>query len=85
MSRRRRDVSPDTTQDQPTQPPARDAQGFELDEWGLPVTGPARIAALERLGRPDPIIDPEGWAAPDVDPTPAPLPEEPVTENHDVD
>lgn len=30
----------------PTQPRPRDAQGFELAEDGLPLSGPARAAAI---------------------------------------
>jgi hypothetical protein len=36
--------------------------GRPLDQWGLPVNGPARTAALEELGMPDPNEDPAAWA-----------------------
>jgi hypothetical protein len=52
--------TPATTQDEPTKPREIDANGFELDEFGLPLVGPARIAAL--AGRPDPAEDPDGFA-----------------------
>lgn len=48
----------------PTAPRTTDANGFELDQFGLPLCGPARIAALEILGKPDPNISPESWKVP---------------------
>ena len=45
----------------PTQPRPRDAQGLELDQWGLPLCGPARQAALRSLGKPDPELEPDAW------------------------
>lgn len=48
----------------PTMPRQMSAEGFELDEWGLPLCGPARIAVLEKLGKPDPNISPEAWQVP---------------------
>ena len=39
----------------------RDAQGRELDEYGLPLIGPARQRALAELGKPDPNTDPKAW------------------------
>lgn len=47
----------------PTQPRPTDGQGHDLDEWGLPLSGPARRRRLAELGKPDPNIDPTGWAA----------------------
>lgn len=47
----------------PTAPRKVDAQGRELDQWGLPLNGPARIRALAKLGKPDPNVAPEAWAA----------------------
>lgn len=44
-----------------TLPPARDAFGRLLDEWGLPVNGPCRVAALAALDLPDPLDDPKPW------------------------
>jgi hypothetical protein len=44
--------APEVTQNEPTKPRPRDAAGRELDEHGLPLSGPARIRALD--GRPDP-------------------------------
>lgn len=40
------------TQETTTQPIPRDAQGYALDEYGLPLSGPARLRALD--GKPDP-------------------------------
>lgn len=51
----------ETTQEAPTAPRPRDAAGRELDEYGLPLSGPARAALLAELGRPDPRAEPEGW------------------------
>lgn len=49
--------------DEATAPIARCAKtGRPLDQWGLPVNGPARAAALEELGMPDPNDDPAAWA-----------------------
>lgn len=45
----------------PTAPRPVDAQGHDLDEWGLPISGPARVRRLAELGKPDPNIDPAGW------------------------
>ncbi|MCH4893380.1 hypothetical protein GO308_09690 [Sphingomonas sp. SFZ2018-12] len=44
-----------------TKPRPRDAQGRELDEYGLPLIGPARQRALAELGKPDPNTDPKAW------------------------
>lgn len=46
----------------PTQPRRTDAQGRELDQWGLPLNGPARQRALDAAGKPDPNFEPEAWA-----------------------
>lgn len=49
------------TQEKPTRPRAVDPKtGRQLDEHRLPISGPARVAAL--AGRPDPRVDPKGWA-----------------------
>ncbi len=50
------------TQDAPTAPRARDAQGFELDEDGLPIAGPERQRRLAEAGLPDPLNDRAGYA-----------------------
>ena len=55
-------VEIETTQEPPTQPVTRDANGFELDGWGLPVCGPVRAARLAELGKPDPHDEPDAWA-----------------------
>ena len=57
---------PKTEQAEPTAPRPRDAAGHELDAFNLPLSGPARAAALEALGKPDPDDDPEAWAAADT-------------------
>ena len=67
--------APATTQDDPTAPRTVDVNGFELDQWKLPVVGPARIEAL--AGRPDPMIDPDGFKA---SPKPVALAPEPSQE-----
>lgn len=54
----------------PTQPRPVDENGFELDEWGLPLVGPRRIRALKDMDRRDPREFPEDW-------TPAP-PSKPI-------
>ena len=46
-----------------TKPRPTDAAGRELDQWGLPYSGPARIRALAELGKPDPNVEPEAWAS----------------------
>lgn len=46
----------------PTSPRLRDESGRALDAWGLPLNGPARVAALAEVGLPDPNIDPTVWA-----------------------
>lgn len=51
----------EVTQEAPTAARERNAQGFEIDAWGLPFNGPARIAALAELGQPDPNKDPDAW------------------------
>lgn len=52
---------PEITQAEPTGEPERDAFGFVLDSWGLPIVGPERARRLALLGREDPNVDPEGW------------------------
>ena len=44
--------APAVIQEAPTKPVPRDAQGYALDEYGLPLSGPARLRALD--GKPDP-------------------------------
>lgn len=51
-------------QDAPTAARPVDVSGRELDQWGLPINGPARARALEEIGKPDPHFEPEAWAAP---------------------
>lgn len=48
----------------PTQPRPRDENGRELDEYGLPLSGPARVKALAALERPDPHVEPDTWRTP---------------------
>ncbi|MFY9350107.1 MAG: hypothetical protein WBL20_10290 [Sphingobium sp.] len=50
-----------TEQAKPTQPRPCDAEGNELDQWGLPIAGPLRIALLAELERPDPNHEPDAW------------------------
>ena len=69
MSRKPKASAPTTTQDEPTRPPERDENGFELDSWGLPVCGPARVAVLAVMGRPDPNDEPDAWAGGEPAPT----------------
>lgn len=45
-----------------TAPRPVDAQGRELDHWGLPINGPARLRALAQLAKPDPNEDPSAWS-----------------------
>lgn len=46
--------TPKTTQEEPTRPRPTDAAGRQLDEHNLPLSGPARIAAL--AGKADPAL-----------------------------
>lgn len=46
---------------EPTKPRPIDRNGRTLDAWGLPISGPARAAALAELGRGDPHFAPEDW------------------------
>lgn len=48
--------------EEPTAERPRDANGRELDEWGLPRNGPARVDALCQLGKRDPRTHPEDWS-----------------------
>lgn len=64
-----------STQEDPTRPRPTDANGRALDEWGLPLSGPARVAALAEAGKRDPREDPEAWkkpAPPSLPPPPPP-------------
>ncbi|WP_336973419.1 hypothetical protein [Sphingobium aromaticiconvertens] len=56
-----------TTQEKPTAPRSVDGAGRQVDQWDLPYSGPARVRALEELGKPDPNIEPEAWAPPITD------------------
>lgn len=55
-----------------TAPRPVDAQGRELDQWGLPINGPARAGALAELGKPDPNDDLTAWTEAAIAPA-APL------------
>lgn len=61
-------AAPKTTQADPTQPRPVDVTGRMLDQWDLPVSGPARLKALG--GKPDPALD--APAEPATAPPPAP-------------
>ncbi|MEA3018404.1 MAG: hypothetical protein QOI38_3126 [Sphingomonadales bacterium] len=54
---------PETTQAEPTKARPTDKSGRQLDEFKLPISGPARARELERLGKPDPRTNPEAWGA----------------------
>lgn len=58
-------AKPEVEQAAPTAARPVDANGRELDQYGLPLNGPARVAALAELGKPDPNDAPEVWADPD--------------------
>jgi hypothetical protein len=62
-----------TTQEEPTQAPPRDKAGFELDEHGLPRSGPERAARLEDLGIEDPALSVEADAEIEAKTAAAPL------------
>lgn len=49
------------TQDKPTKPRPVDGAGRQLDQWGLPFSGPARARRLRELNKPDPNVDPSAW------------------------
>jgi hypothetical protein len=51
---------PKTTKADATQPRPVDETGRTLDHWGLPLSGPARLAALG--GKPDPALEAEAEA-----------------------
>lgn len=51
-------------QDEPTRPRPVDGNGRQLDAHGLPLGGPARVAALAKIGKPDPFEDPQAWGEP---------------------
>jgi hypothetical protein len=59
---------PETTQEAATAPVRRNEAGFEIDEWDLPVSGPARANRLEELGLPDPRDNPKAWKSAKTDP-----------------
>lgn len=73
-----------STQDKPTNPRPRDAAGRELDQWGLPFSGPARVRRLAELGKPDPNVEPEAWASVGTDAAPV-APVAPVAETEKND
>lgn len=52
----------ETTQDEPTKARPVDDDGNVLDEHGLPISGPARAAALK--GKQDPALTEEVAPAP---------------------
>jgi hypothetical protein len=51
-----------TTQELPTRPIPTDEAGRQIDQWGLPLSGPFRAAELEKLKKRDPRDHPEDWA-----------------------
>lgn len=55
-------LRPRTTQEKPTQPRPVDGAGRQLDQWGLPFSGPARARRLAELNKPDPNDEPGAWA-----------------------
>ena len=61
MAAKKKPVDPGVTQEAPTTEQPRDAFGRLLDSWGLPVSGPCRVAALAEIGMPDPHDDPDPW------------------------
>ena len=57
-------TKPKMTQDEPTRP--RDVcpeTGRQIDEFGLPISGPARARKLAEIGKPDPRDAAEAKAA----------------------
>ncbi|UIJ46901.1 hypothetical protein LZK98_08155 [Sphingomonas cannabina] len=50
-----------STQAEPTQPRPVDHNGYQLDEHGLPLVGPARRRVLEKLRAADPERFPDDW------------------------
>lgn len=59
-------AAPKTTQADPTQPRPVNDTGRTLDQWGLPLSGPARLAALG--GKPDPALEVPNEAQPAAPP-----------------
>lgn len=56
-ARKSRPTEPEVTQAEPTLPPPTDpATGLELDEHGLPTSGPARAMWLAERGIADPAL-----------------------------
>lgn len=72
------DAQPEGTQDAPTAEPVRDENGWELDQWGLPICRPVRVERLAALGLPDPNEDPDAWPTPDQKPDDGDAPEPPA-------
>ncbi|MGW8138974.1 hypothetical protein [Sphingomonas zeae] len=62
-------AKPTTIQDDATKPRPVDETGRTLDQWGLPLSGPARLAALK--GKPDPALEAVAEAPAAPAPTPA--------------
>lgn len=58
----RKPDTPEPTQAEPTKPRPIDEDGRTLDAHGLPLSGPARLRALD--GRPDPATAPADAPAP---------------------
>ena len=56
-------MSDKATQAEPTRSRPADRNGRELDEHGLPLSGPERKRKLEELGKPDPNVEPSAWTA----------------------
>jgi hypothetical protein len=54
MARSPKKIKDIATQESATAPIERDANGYQLDAFGLPVNGPARLRALN--GAPDPAL-----------------------------
>lgn len=52
----------------PTAPRERAPNGLELDQWGLPLSGPMRARWLADMGKLDPNVDPDAWVHPAVVP-----------------
>ena len=55
------DMPGGVTQAEPTQEQKRDSDGFVLDEWDLPLSGPRRMEMLAEMEMPDPQVDLAGW------------------------
>ena len=60
----------ETIQEEPTQPWPTDEAGRPLDQWGLPINGPARAAALRERAIEDPALKAAEDVQSDVPPPP---------------